>query len=250
MNGGSFVFYNSLRFLSPSRKNSMKQLIIAVTCLVLVACNGGKKAELKSDMDSVSYSIGLDVGTTFKRQGIEVTPEAFLQGFKDASDTSAQRMMTDEQIQSCMMAFQQKMMAKQQEKLQQQAGASNAEGEKFLAENKTKPDVITTKSGLQYKVLNAGSGRRPTAANEVKVHYRGTLLNGTEFDNSYKRGTPLTLPVGGVIPGWTEALQLMPVGSKWILYIPSHLGYGNTGSGPIPPGSTLVFEVELLAIVK
>ncbi|MFA6470168.1 MAG: FKBP-type peptidyl-prolyl cis-trans isomerase [Bacteroidota bacterium] len=228
----------------------MKQFIIAATCLLLVSCGDGKKAELKSDIDSVSYSIGLDVGNTFQRQGIEVTPEAFLQGLKDASDTSGKRLMTDEQIQTTMMAFQQKMMTKQQEKMQQQAGSSIAEGERFLAENKTKPGVIATKSGLQYKVITTGSGRKPNASNEVKVRYRGTLLDGTEFDNSVNRGGSVTLPVSGVFPGLTEALLLMPTGSKWELYIPSNLGYGNTGSGPIPPGATLIFEVELLSIVK
>jgi len=148
------------------------------------------------------------------------------------------------------MAYQQKMMAKAQEKMMQQSGTANAEGEKFLTENKTKSGVVTTASGLQYKIIKAGKGKKPSAANEVKVHYKGTLINGTEFDNSYKRGEPITLPVGGVIAGWTEALQLMPVGSKWQLFIPAHLGYGNTQSGPIPPGSTLIFDVELLAIVK
>jgi len=211
---------------------------------------GEKKAELKTDKDSVSYSIGLDVGMTFQRQGIEVNPEAFLQGFKDVSDTSAKRLMTEEQVRTCMITYQQKMMAKAQEKMMQQAGPAAAEGKKFLEENQTKPGVVTTASGLQYKIIRAGKGKKPTAANEVKVHYRGTLLNGTEFDNSYKRGEAITLPVGGVIPGWTEALQLMPVGSKWQLFIPSHLGYGNNASGPIPPGSTLVFDVELIAIVK
>ena len=228
----------------------MKQALIATTCMLLMACGGGKKAELKTDKDSVSYSIGMDVGMTFQRQGIEVSPEAFLQGFKDVSDTSAKRLMTEEQVRTCMMSFQQKMMAKAQEKMMQQSGPANAEGEKFLAENKTKPGIVTTASGLQYKIIKAGSGKKPSAANEVKVHYKGTLVNGTEFDNSYKRGEPITLPVGGVIAGWTEALQLMPVGSKWQLFIPAHLGYGNTQSGPIPPGSTLIFEVELLAIVK
>ncbi|MFA6455420.1 MAG: FKBP-type peptidyl-prolyl cis-trans isomerase [Bacteroidota bacterium] len=227
----------------------MKYLLFAATCLFLMSC-GEKKAELKTDKDSVSYSIGLDVGMTFQRQGIEVNPEAFLQGFKDVSDTSAKRLMTEEQVRTCMITYQQKMMAKAQEKMMQQAGPAAAEGKKFLEENQTKPGVVTTASGLQYKIIRAGKGKKPTAANEVKVHYRGTLLNGTEFDNSYKRGEAITLPVGGVIPGWTEALQLMPVGSKWQLFIPSHLGYGNNASGPIPPGSTLVFDVELIAIVK
>jgi FKBP-type peptidyl-prolyl cis-trans isomerase FklB len=228
----------------------MKQFLIALTCLFFAACGGGKKTELKTDKDSVSYSIGLDVGMTFQRQGIEVNPEAFLQGFKDVADTSAKRLMTEEQVRTTMMAYQQKMMAKAQEKMMQQSGPANAEGEKFLAENKTKSGVVTTASGLQYKIIKAGSGKKPSKLNEVKVHYKGTLINGTEFDNSYKRGEPITLPVGGVIPGWTEALQLMPVGSKWQLFIPAHLGYGNNQSGPIPPGSTLIFDVELIAIVK
>jgi FKBP-type peptidyl-prolyl cis-trans isomerase FklB len=228
----------------------MKQVLIATTCLLLMSCGGGKKAELKTDKDSVSYSIGLDVGRTFQRQGIEVTPEAFLQGLKDAADTSGKCLLTDEQIRATMMAFQQKMMAKQQEKMMKESGPATIEGTKFLEENKSKPGVVATASGLQYKVITAGKGKKPSASNEVKVHYRGTLINGTEFDNSYKRGEPISLPISGVIPGWTEALQLMPVGSKWELYIPANLGYGNNPSGPIPPGSTLIFEVELLGIVK
>ncbi len=227
----------------------MKQLLILSAGFFLVSC-GSNKTDLKTDMDSVSYSIGLDVGMTFQRQGIDIAPEAFLQGLKDAADTSGNRLMTDEQIQETMMSFQQKMMTKAQEKQLKESGAANEAGEKFLAENKSKPGVVTTASGLQYKIIKAGTGKKPKATNEVKVHYRGTLLNGMEFDNSFSRGEPITLPVSGVIPGWTEALQLMPVGSKWELYIPSKLGYGNTGSGPIPGGSTLIFEVELLAIVK
>lgn len=220
-----------------------------MTCLFLMSC-GEKKAELKTDTDSVSYSIGMDVGMTFQRQGIEVNPDVFLQGFKDIADTSAKRLMTEEQVRACMINYQQKMIARAQNKMLEQSGPANAEGEKFLAENKTKPGVITTASGLQYKIIKAGSGKKPSVSSEVKVHYKGTLINGTEFDNSYKRGEPVTLPVGGVIAGWTEALQLMPVGSKWQLFIPAHIGYGNSQSGPIPPGSTLIFDVELLAIVK
>jgi FKBP-type peptidyl-prolyl cis-trans isomerase FklB len=228
----------------------MKYAFFVAAALLLMSCGGEQKAELKTDMDSVSYAIGLDVGMTFQRQGIEVESAAFMQGLKDASDTSAKRMLTDEQIRSCMMSFQQKMMAKQQEKMESQSGPAKAEGKKFLTENSTKPGVVTTPSGLQYKIIKAGKGKKPTAESEVRVHYKGTLLNGTVFDNSYERGEPIVLPVGGVIAGWTEALQMMPVGSKWELYIPSDLGYGDRGSGPIPAGSTLIFEVELLAIVK
>lgn len=228
----------------------MKYILFAAIAISFVACTNpsGKKAELKNDKDSVSYSIGLDVGTTFSRQGIEVNPDAFIQGLKDASDTSAKRMMTEEQVRETMMAYQQKMMAKAKEKLEKESGQAKIEGEKYLAENKKKPGVITTASGLQYKVITMGKGKKPKATNEVTVHYRGTLINGTEFDNSYKRGEPITFPVNGVISGWTEALQLMPVGSKWELVVPAELGYGNNPAGPIPPGSTLLFEVELLGI--
>ncbi len=229
----------------------MKQLLIATTCLILMACDdNSKKAELKSDKDSVSYSIGLDVGMTFQRQGIEVTPEAFLQGLKDASDTSGKHLMTQEQIQATMIAFQQKMMEKAQAKMMEQSGPAAAEGEKFLAENRTKPGVITTASGLQYKILKAGKGKKPKATDRVKVHYRGALLNGTEFENSHKRGEPVIFAVNEMVPGWIEALQLMPVGSKWMIYIPAHLGFGNNASGPIPAGSTIIFELELLGIQK
>lgn len=228
----------------------MKHLLIAATCLLLVACDSSKKTELKNDKDSVSYSIGLDIGNTFARQGIEVEPDAFVQGLKDAADTSGKRLMTDEQVRATLIVYQQKMMEKAQQKMQEQSGKAKEEGEKFLAENKTKPGVVTTASGLQYKVITMGKGKKPKASNEVTVHYRGTLLNGTEFDNSYKRGEPVTFPVGGVIAGWTEVLQLMPVGSKWQVFVPANLGYGDRAAGPIPPGSTLVFDVELLAIKK
>lgn len=228
----------------------MKYFLFAAACFTLMACNTQKKAELKTDKDSVSYSIGLDIGSTLHRQDIQLEPEAFLQGMKDAADTSAKRLMTEDQIRTTMMAFQQKMMAKAQAKMQEQSGKSKAEGEKFLSENKTKPGVVTTASGLQYKVITMGKGKKPKATDNVTVHFRGTLIDGTEFQSSYKQGEPVTFPVSGVIPGWTEAIQLMPVGSKWQLFIPSDLAYGNEAKGPIPPGSTLIFEVELLGIKK
>lgn len=230
----------------------MKLLLCATVCLAFAACNdqNGNKAELKNDKDSVSYSIGLDVGTTFARQGIEIETGPFIQGMKDAADTSGNRLMTDEQIRATMMAYQQKMMVKAQQKAQELSVKAKAEGEKFCSENKIKPGVITTASGLQYKVIAMGKGKKPKATSEVTVHYRGTLINGMEFDNSFQRGEPITFPVSGVIPGWTEALQLMPVGSKWQLVVPSHLGYGDNPAGPIPPGSTLLFDLELIAIAK
>ncbi len=222
--------------------------ILFLAVLFFAGCgnNNGGTSELKTEKDSVSYSIGLDIGRTLHRQEIEIAPNAFVQGLIDAADTSSKQLLTDEQIQSVMIAYQQKMIAKAQEK----AGKVKQDGEKFLAENKTKTDIITLPSGLQYKVVTMGKGKNPKASSEVKVHYRGTLVDGTEFDNSYKRGEPIVFPVGGVIPGWTEALQLMSVGSKWQLFIPSDLAYGDRPTGQIPPGSVLIFEVELLDIVK
>ncbi|MFA6542605.1 MAG: FKBP-type peptidyl-prolyl cis-trans isomerase, partial [Bacteroidota bacterium] len=207
-------------------------------------------AELKTDKDSISYSIGLDIGATLHRQDIQLEPEAFVQGIKDAADTSAKRLMSEDQIRTTMMAFQQKMMAKAQAKLQEQSGKSKAEGEKFLSENKTKPGIVTTASGLQYKVITMGKGKKPKATDDVTVHFRGTLIDGTEFQSSYTQGEPVTFPVSGVIAGWTEAIQLMPVGSKWQLFVPADLAYGNEPKGPIPPGSTLIFDIELLGIKK
>lgn len=232
-------------------EKTMKQILTTAICLLLLSCsNNNKKTELKTENDSVSYSIGVDIGTTLARQGIAVEPEAFAQGIKDAADTSGVRLMSEEQVHATLMAFQQKMIEKAEQKMQEQSGKAIMEGEKFLAENKTKPGVITTASGLQYKVVTMGKGKKPKASSEVLVHYRGKLLDGTEFDNSYTRDEPVSFPVNGVIAGWTEALQLMPEGSKWQLFIPANLGYGNRSAGPIPPGSTLIFDVELLKIKK
>ncbi len=221
----------------------MKTLFFATLCLTLLACNkqGSGKTELKTTQDSVSYSIGLDIGTTLHRQEVEIEPDAFLQGIKDASDSSSKHLLTDDKVGEVMMAYQQKMVAKRSAKAKQ-------EGDAFLAANKIRPGVVTTASGLQYSIIEEGKGRKPKPTDNVVINYRGTLVNGTEFDNSYKRGEPITLPVSGVIPGWTEALQLMKVGAKWQVFIPANLGYGDRSVGPIPPGSTLIFEVELLAI--
>jgi FKBP-type peptidyl-prolyl cis-trans isomerase FkpA len=230
----------------------MKISLLAILSLLLISCGGEsrKKAELKTLEDSVSYSIGIDIGMTLQQQEISVEAEPFLQGLLDATDTSAQRMMSDEQIRATMFAFQQKVIAQRQQQMAEKSSAAKAEGEKFLSENKAKNGVVTTSSGLQYRVITMGKGKKPKATDNVTVHYSGKLLNGTVFDNSYDRGEPVTFPVNGVIAGWTEALQLMPVGSKWEVVVPANLGYGDNPAGPIPPGSTLIFDVELLAIKK
>jgi FKBP-type peptidyl-prolyl cis-trans isomerase len=221
----------------------MKQLFFALLCLFAAACNSQKetKTALTTNADSVSYSIGVNIGTTLHRQGVNIQPDAFIRGIKDASDSSSKRLIPDEKMNEVMTVYQQKLIAERSEK-------AKKEGDSFLAENKTKPGVITTGSGLQYKIITEGKGKKPRPTDQVIIHYRGTLTDGTEFDNSYKRGEPITLPVSGVIAGWTEALQLMPVGSKWQLFIPPNLGYGERSTGTIPPGSTLIFDVELLGI--
>ena len=198
---------------------------------------------LKTQKDKLSYAIGMQVGGTISRQGIEVDPNVLLEGLKDAM--AGKPIMTEEDVRATMMQLQSDMLAKQT-----QAGEANKkEGEAFLAANKGKEGVITLPSGLQYKVLKEGTGPKPAATDTVLCNYRGTLINGKEFDSSYKRGEPAKFPVNGVVKGWTEALQLMPVGSKWQLFIPAELAYGERGAGAdIAPNSTLIFEVELLSI--
>lgn len=221
----------------------MKVVMCACISVMLMACQGNtqEKVQLTTQSDSISYAIGIDIGKNLKRQSIEVTPAALARGIKDAIDSS-QALLTDEQCQEVMTSFQHQMVSKELEK-------HKKEGETYLAANKAKDGVATTASGLQYRIITAGSGPKPDTSQTVTVNYRGALTDGTEFDNTYTRGQPLTYPVKGFIKGWTEALLLMPVGSKWELCIPSNLAYGDVGmSGAIPPGAVLVMEIELLAI--
>lgn len=200
-----------------------------------------KSTQLKDQKDKVSYSIGLQIGFNLSRQKVDINPEVLASGIKDALGGKPQ--LNPDQIKEVMATFEKDMEQKQKE-----AGDKNkTEGVKFLEENKKKEGVKTTASGLQYKVVKDGSGAQPKATDTVTVNYRGTLINGTEFDSSYKRGQPATFPVNGVIKGWTEALQLMKVGSKYQLFIPSALAYGERSVSPdLAANSTLIFEVELL----
>ena len=203
---------------------------------------------LNTDKDKVSYAIGMNVGKAMKREGVDVDTVILMRGLKDALAGSTP-LLSDQEAQTVMTALQSDLRKKQEEKQKELAEANKKEGDEFLASNKTKEGVISLPSGLQYKILQEGTGPKPTAADTVTVNYRGTLLNGSEFDSSYKHGQPASFPVGGIIKGWNEALQLMPVGSKWQLFIPADLAYGPRGAGPnIGPNSTLVFEVELLSI--
>ena len=203
---------------------------------------------LTTQKDKFSYALGMNLGTSLKRESVPVDPEILEQGLKDT--LAGQPAMTDEDARAALTEVQNQIRKEQQEKMQALGGQNKKEGAEFLAANKTKEGVVTLPSGLQYKILTAGTGPKPTATDTVTVNYRGTLINGTEFDSSYKRGEPASFPVNGVIKGWTEALQLMPVGSKWQLWIPSDLAYGERGApgGAIGPNATLVFEVELLSI--
>jgi FKBP-type peptidyl-prolyl cis-trans isomerase FklB len=207
-----------------------------------------KSVELKTQMDKVSYGIGYSVARNLKSQKIAVNVEALVRGLRDTL-SGAKPLLTSAQIDAVMMAWQSEMQGKQMKEMAAVGAKNKAAGDAYLAKNKTAEGVVTLPSGLQYKILKAGDGKKPLATDTVECNYRGTLIDGTEFDSSYKRGTPASFQVTGVIPGWTEALQLMPVGSKWQLAIPGNLAYGPSGAGrQIGPDTTLIFEVELLAI--
>jgi FKBP-type peptidyl-prolyl cis-trans isomerase FklB len=202
---------------------------------------------LSDEKARVSYAIGLNIGHNFKQQNVEVDADLVGRAIKDVVAGNSE-LMTEAEVKETLTTFQKEFRVKQQTRMAQLAIKNKADGEAFLATNKNQPGVITLADGLQYLVLTNGSGATPAATDKVTVNYRGTLLDGTEFDSSYKRGQPASFPVGGVIPGWTEALQKMSVGSKWKLFIPAGLAYGEQGNRSVPPNSMLIFEVELISI--
>jgi FKBP-type peptidyl-prolyl cis-trans isomerase FklB len=227
-------------------------IFIAVGCLT-----GWLRAEdkpaatnaspFKTDMEKVSYAVGMNFGNSLKREEVELDIDSLTRGIKDMlADKS---LLTLPEARATLTTFQRKLQTEREGKLAQLGVKNKQEGEAFLATNKTKPGIIVLTNGLQYKVITEGKGESPTLRDAVTVNYRGTLIDGTEFDSSYKRGEPATFPVTGVIRGWTEALQLMKVGSKWQLFVPSDLAYGQFGQPPkIGPNATLIFDVELLSI--
>lgn len=237
---------------------SMKSLYLA-TIAVLVGASahaqepasggpGSPKTELKTNREKASYCIGLNIGRDLKQQGLDLAIAKLAAGIVDGIRGNKPQL-TDQEIRSVMEEFGKEHSEKRVAEFKAAAEKNIKEGEAFLAENKKKPGVITTKSGLQYKILKEGKGEKPAKTDVVTTHYVGTLLDGSEFDSSVKRGEPASFPLTGVIAGWTEALQLMPVGSKWRLFVPASLAYGAEGREPvIGPNSTLVFEVELLKI--
>jgi FKBP-type peptidyl-prolyl cis-trans isomerase FklB len=206
---------------------------------------------LKTQKEKFSYAIGMKTGQrmaeSFNKQSVPFDPALLARGLKDGL-AGGKTALTDDEAQAAIKAVQDEVGKQQQAKMQEAGAANKKEGETFLAANKSKEGVVALPSGLQYKILKEGTGAKPTASDSVVCNYKGTFINGKEFDSSYKRGQPATFPVTGVIKGWTEALQLMPVGSKWQLFIPSDLAYGDAGRPGIEPSSTLVFEVELLSI--
>jgi UDP-GlcNAc:undecaprenyl-phosphate/decaprenyl-phosphate GlcNAc-1-phosphate transferase len=225
------------------------KLIAGLGILLLVAqASAGEAPVLKTQKERVSYGIGVDVGRNFTRLGIDFDVDILVKGLKDTL-AGDKLLMSEEDLRITMNAYRTELMQKQVLAMQAAAEENKKVGDAFLAENKTKEGVVALPSGLQYKILKAGDGRKPTDTDTVECHYRGALINGTEFDSSYNTGKPATFKVTGVIAGWTEALKLMPVGSKWKLFIPPQLAYGARGAGrDIGPNATLIFELELLAI--
>ena len=227
----------------------MKSSVTAFFILILTAATAlAADDSLKTPKDKLSYSIGMDIGGSLKQQAIDIDPEILARGFQDVMKGDKTLLTRDEAVQ-VITAFQQEMRAKIEAAKKTEGEKNKKEGEAFLAANKKKKGVKTTASGLQYKVIKEGTGAKPKATETVSTNYKGTLIDGKEFDSSYKRGQPVSFPVNGVIAGWTEALQMMKVGSKWELVIPANLAYGERGTGEnIGPNATLVFEVELLGI--
>ena len=227
----------------------MMKWIAGLGILVLAAqVSAGEPPALKTQKEKISYGIGVDMSRNFKKQGVEYDLKTLMRGFQDES-SGKKLLMSEEEMRSTLNAYQTELLQKRVQALRVAAEQNKKAGDAFLAENKTKEGVVTLPSGLQYKILKAGDGKKPTESDTVECNYRGTLINGTEFDNSARTGKPATFKVAGLITGWTEALQLMPVGSKWQLVIPPQLAYGDGGAGSvIGPNATLIFELELLAI--
>jgi FKBP-type peptidyl-prolyl cis-trans isomerase FklB len=228
----------------------MKQVMMCVVCLALLATPGvsaEKKIELKTAKEKLSYSIGFDMGTSIKKNEVDVDLNVLTKAIKDAL-SGGKTLMTEQEMRESIGAFQKEMAAKQQEKVKMMGEKNKREGAAFLAENSKKEGVTTLPSGLQYTVLAEGKGKQPKATDTVTVQYRGTQIDGTEFDSSYKRGQPATFTLNQVIKGWTEGVQLMKEGGKMRLFVPSELAYGERGGGQIGPNAVLIFEVELLSV--
>ncbi|MFI4919624.1 MAG: FKBP-type peptidyl-prolyl cis-trans isomerase N-terminal domain-containing protein [Legionellales bacterium] len=229
----------------------MKLVTAAVLGLAMsTAMAAPDAASLATDKDKLSYSIGADLGKNFKTQGIEINSEALAKGMQDGL-SGAQLILTEAQMKEVLNKFQKDLMAKRASEFSKKSEDNKAKGEAFLIENKAKKDVVVLPSGLQYKIIEAGKGAKPAKTDTVTVEYTGHLIDGTVFDSTEKTGKPATFQVSQVIPGWTEALQLMPAGSTWEIYVPSGLAYGpRSVGGPIGPNETLIFKIHLISGTK
>jgi FKBP-type peptidyl-prolyl cis-trans isomerase FklB len=228
----------------------MRRIVTALVVMaaVPVLASAQEATTLKTDKEKLSYAMGMDLAGQLKANQVEIDPAVFAKGMQDLL-AGGKTLLTDTEAKTIISELQKNMIAKRTAETVAAGEKNKKDGEAFLAANKAKEGVVTLPSGLQYKPITTGTGPKPTAAQTVVCQYRGTLINGKEFDSSYKRGQPASFPVNGVIKGWTEVLQLMPVGSKWQVFIPSNLAYGERGAGAdIGPNATLIFEIELVAI--
>lgn len=231
----------------------MKMKLVAAAVMGLAmstAIAATDAASLATDKDKLSYSIGADLGKNFKNQGIDISPEALAKGMQDGMSGS-QLALTEEQMKDVLNKFQKDLMAKRTSEFNKKAEENKIKGDAFLTANKAKPGIVVLPSGLQYKIIETGKGAKPAKDDTVTVEYTGRLIDGTVFDSTEKTGKPATFQVSQVIPGWTEALQLMPAGSTWEIYVPSNLAYGQRSvGGPIGPNETLVFKIHLVSVKK
>ena len=227
----------------------MKHVLTTFISVVLLfgVCSADDQMQLKDQKAKDSYSLGYQYGEIFKKQAMDIDMKVFTAGVRDALG-GKEPLMSPAEIEENLSSLKKRLFTAQQLQLKEKAARNREEGEGFLAENAKKKQIVALPSGLQYKVLAEGTGKTPKAQDEVTVNYRGTFIDGTEFDSSYKRGKPESFQVNGVIAGWTEALQMMKEGSKWELFVPSELAYGQRGMGRIPPNSTLIFEAELISV--
>ncbi len=224
-----------------------KAILSLITLTIAAPVFADGTNQLADEKSRASYAIGMSIGSSMKANSIDIDDAMFLKGLQDARN-GGPTLLTQEEMRKVLTEFQASVRMKAQKRMAEEAAKNKSEGDAFLAANKTKAGVVELPDGLQYQVISSGAGAVPQATDTVTVNYSGTLLDGTEFDSSYKRGQPATFPVTGVIKGWTEALQKMPTGSKWKLFIPADLAYGPQGRPGIPPNSTLIFTVELLSI--
>ncbi|ARB90806.1 FKBP-type peptidyl-prolyl cis-trans isomerase [Legionella longbeachae] len=229
----------------------MKLVTAAIMGLAMSTAMAATDAtSLTTDKDKLSYSIGADLGKNFKNQGIDINPDVLAKGMQDGM-SGAQLILTEEQMKDVLSKFQKDLMAKRSAEFNKKAEENKAKGDAFLSANKSKPGIVVLPSGLQYKIIDAGTGAKPGKSDTVTVEYTGTLIDGTVFDSTEKAGKPATFQVSQVIPGWTEALQLMPAGSTWEVFVPADLAYGpRSVGGPIGPNETLIFKIHLISVKK